>query len=41
LFLKEACGFTEFIAILFMLGGVTCVIKPPFLFPGEESEKDR
>ena len=40
-FLKEACGFTEFISILFMLGGITCVIKPPFIFPGEEAEKDR
>jgi hypothetical protein len=41
LFLKEACGFAEFISILFMLAGITCVIKPPFLFPGEEAGKDR
>ena len=32
LFLKEACGLFEIFNLLLVLGGITLVIQPPFIF---------
>ena len=35
IFLKEACGVFEVLTLAMVVGGITLVIQPPFLFGGE------
>ena len=35
IFLKEACGVFEVVTLAMVVGGITLVIQPPFLFGGE------